>query len=84
MEIAICSVRRLNPAIKAGVCSEHGGDTESTEYFHSLGVDYVSEFPSRLRVAVLAVGQVSLRLTVKLTSPTYEARRLISLGCTRP
>jgi pyruvate,orthophosphate dikinase len=57
MQMAIQSVRLLNPAIKIGVCGEHGGDPESIEFFQSLGVDYVSCSPSRLRVAQLAAAQ---------------------------
>jgi pyruvate,orthophosphate dikinase len=59
MEMAIKSVRLLNPAIKIGVCGEHGGDPESIHYFQSLGVDYVSCSPSRLRIAQLAAAQAS-------------------------
>jgi pyruvate,orthophosphate dikinase len=57
MEMAIKSVRLLNPSIKIGVCGEHGGDPESIRFFHSIGVDYVSCSPSRLRVAQLAAAQ---------------------------
>jgi pyruvate,orthophosphate dikinase len=57
MEMAIKSVRSLNPAIKIGVCGEHGGDPESIHFFQSLGVDYVSCSPARLPVAQLAVAQ---------------------------
>ncbi len=59
MEMAIDGVRLLNPSIKVGVCGEHGGDPESIEYFCSLGVDYVSCSPSRLRVAQLAAARSS-------------------------
>jgi len=55
--MAIRSVRELNPEIKIGVCGEHGGDPESIQFFHSLGVDYVSCSPSRLRIAQLAAAQ---------------------------
>jgi pyruvate,orthophosphate dikinase len=57
MELAIKSVRQLNPAIKIGVCGEHGGDPESIHFFQSLGVDYVSCSPSRLPLAQLAAAQ---------------------------
>ncbi len=57
MQMAIRSVRLVNPAIKIGVCGEHGGDPESIGYFCSLGVDYVSTSPSRLRVAQLGSAQ---------------------------
>lgn len=57
MAMAIRSARSVNPNIKIGVCGEHGGDPESIEFFQSLGVDYVSCSPSRLRVAQLASAQ---------------------------
>ena len=60
MRMAIHSVRQLNPTIKIGICGEHGGDPESIGFFHTLGVDYVSCSPSRLRVAQLAVAQAAL------------------------
>ena len=61
MRMAIASVRKDNPAIKIGVCGEHGGDPESIAFFHTLDVDYVSCSPSRLLVAQLAVAQAGLR-----------------------
>ena len=61
MRMAIASVRKDNPAIKIGVCGEHGGDPESIAFFHTLEVDYVSCSPSRLQVAQLAVAQAGLR-----------------------
>jgi pyruvate,orthophosphate dikinase len=60
MRMAIHSVRQINPSIKIGVCGEHGGDPESIDFFHTLGVDYVSCSPSRLRVARLAVAQAAI------------------------
>ncbi len=54
MKMAIKSVRLLNPAIKIGVCGEHGGDPESIHFFQSLSVDYVS---CRLRDSALLNSQ---------------------------
>ncbi|MGH9597873.1 MAG: pyruvate, phosphate dikinase [Edaphobacter sp.] len=62
MEMAIKSVRSLNPSIKIGVCGEHGGDPDSIHFFQSLGVDYVSCSPARLPVAQLAIAQVGRSL----------------------
>ena len=59
MEMAIRSVRAVNPKIKIGVCGEHGGDPESIQFFQSLGVDYVSCSPSRIRVAQEAAARAS-------------------------
>ena len=66
MEMAINSVRKVNPKIKIGVCGEHGGDPESIEFFQSLGVDYVSCSPARLRVAQLASAQFVAKGTLHL------------------
>lgn len=57
MELAIKSVRATNSAIKIGVCGEHGGDPESISFFASLGIDYVSCSPYRIRIAQLAAAQ---------------------------
>jgi pyruvate,orthophosphate dikinase len=61
MRLAIQNARQSNPSIKVGVCGEHGGDPRSIEFFHSLGVDYVSASPARIPVAQLALAQVHLR-----------------------
>ncbi len=68
MRMAIASVRRVNPAIKIGVCGEHGGDPESIAFFHTLGVDYVSCSPSRLRIARFAVAKAGLASAAKQDS----------------
>jgi pyruvate, orthophosphate dikinase len=57
MQMAVRSVRDVDPQIKIGVCGEHGGDPESIKLFHLIGADYVSCSPSRLRVAQLAAAQ---------------------------
>ena len=57
IQMAVESVRAVNPLIKIGVCGEHGGDPESIRFFKSLDLDYVSCSPSRLRIAQLSVAQ---------------------------
>ena len=57
MQMAVKSVREANPSIKIGVCGEHGGDPKSIAFFKSIGVDYISCSPSRIRVAQLAAAQ---------------------------
>jgi pyruvate,orthophosphate dikinase len=84
MRRAISSVRKINPQIKIGVCGEHGGDPESIQFFHSLGVDYVSCSPSRLRVAQLAAAQAG-RASSALLMPEHpqkqhKASTLLSLA----
>ncbi len=49
--------RGANPHIKLGVCGEHGGDPESIEFCHLVGLDYVSCSPYRVPIARLAAAQ---------------------------
>ncbi len=59
--------RRAHPKLKVGVCGEHGGDPDSIEFFHSVGLDYVSCSPFRVPIARLAAARAAL-LTKKLHS----------------
>jgi pyruvate,orthophosphate dikinase len=49
-----------NPALKLGVCGEHGGDPTSIRFFDEIGLDYVSCSPTRIPVARLAAAQATL------------------------
>jgi pyruvate,orthophosphate dikinase len=61
MKIAIEKGRSTNPKVKLGICGEHGGDPESVELCHSLGLDYVSCSPYRVPVARLAAAHAQLK-----------------------
>ncbi len=52
--------RAAKPAIKLGVCGEHGGDPESIALFHEAGLHYVSCSPFRVPIARLAAAQAIL------------------------
>ena len=51
--------------IKLGICGEHGGDPESIEFCHKIGLNYVSCSPYRVPIARLSAAQASLRLKIK-------------------
>ena len=53
--------RATRPDIHLGVCGEHGGDPSSVEFFHKVGLDYVSCSPFRVPVARLAAAQAAIR-----------------------
>ncbi len=61
MEIAIERGRKTRPDIKLGICGEHGGDARSVEFFHKIGLDYVSCSPYRLPIARLAAAQAAIK-----------------------
>jgi pyruvate,orthophosphate dikinase len=53
--------RSVRPALKVGICGEHGGDPASVEFFHGVGLDYVSCSPFRVPIARLAAAQAALK-----------------------
>ena len=53
--------RATNPHLKVGICGEHGGDPDSVEFCHRVGMDYVSCSPFRVPIARLAAAQAALR-----------------------
>jgi pyruvate,orthophosphate dikinase len=61
MEIAVHDGRETVPNLKIGICGEHGGDPQSVEYCHGLGLNYVSCSPYRIPVARVAAGQAALK-----------------------
>jgi pyruvate, orthophosphate dikinase len=52
--------RSVKPALKIGICGEHGGDPSSIAFCNEIGLDYVSCSPYRVPVARLAAAQASL------------------------
>ena len=52
--------RATRPAIKLGICGEHGGDPASIAFCESIALDYVSASPYRVPIARLAAAQAVL------------------------
>ena len=52
--------RARRPALKLGICGEHGGDPSSIEFFHRINLDYVSCSPYRVPIARLAAAQAAI------------------------
>jgi len=65
VRIAVEEGRATRPALKIGVCGEHGGDPESVHFFHEVGLDYVSCSPFRVPVARLEAGRAALASAAK-------------------
>ncbi len=61
MQIAVGKGRGTRPALKVGICGEHGGDPRSVEFCASLNLNYVSCSPYRVPIARLAAAQAVLR-----------------------
>ena len=53
--------RATRPDLEVGICGEHGGDPNSIEFCHNVGLNYVSCSPFRVPVARLAAAQAALK-----------------------
>ena len=60
IQMAVENGRKANPDLEVGICGEHGGDPNSIEFCHMVGLDYVSCSPFRVPVARLAAAQAAL------------------------
>jgi pyruvate,orthophosphate dikinase len=49
--------RKTRSKLKVGICGEHGGESKSVKFCHSVGMDYVSCSPYRVPIARLAAAQ---------------------------
>ncbi len=61
VEMACKLGRSTRPDLHLGVCGEHGGDPTSVEFFHRVGLDYVSCSPFRVPIARLAAAQAAIK-----------------------
>lgn len=53
--------RRVKPALKLGICGEHGGEKSSIEFCYKTGLNYVSCSPFRVPIARLAAAQATIK-----------------------
>ncbi len=60
VEMAVRLGRSTRPGMSCGICGEHGGEPNSIEFCHLVGLDYVSCSPFRVPVARLAAAQAVL------------------------
>ena len=61
IEMAVKGGKSTRPDIQLGVCGETGGDPKSIEFYHNVGLDYVSCSPFRVPVARLSAAQAAIK-----------------------
>lgn len=61
VKLAVEKARQVKPNFKIGVCGELGGDPKSIEFFHQIGLNYVSCSPLRVPVAQIAAAQSAIK-----------------------
>ena len=65
IEMAVKGGKSTRPDIHLGVCGETGGDPKSIEFYHNVGLDYVSCSPFRVPVARLAAAQAAIKARIE-------------------
>ncbi len=61
MKMAVNDGRAAREELEVGICGEHGGDPDSIDFCHQIGLNYVSCSPFRVPVARLAAAHAVLR-----------------------
>ena len=60
MKMAVEKGRKGQPKLEIGICGEQGGDPETIEFCHKIGLDYVSASPFRIPVARLSAARAAI------------------------
>jgi pyruvate,orthophosphate dikinase len=60
MDITVKKGRGTRVELECGICGEHGGDPNSIEWCHMIGLNYVSCSPFRVPIARLAAAHAAL------------------------
>ncbi len=60
VDTAVQLGRKTKPDLKLGICGEHGGDPSSIDFFHRVGLAYVSCSPFRVPIARLAAAHAAI------------------------
>jgi pyruvate,orthophosphate dikinase len=61
MQLGITKGRQVKPELECGICGEHGGDPQSIDLCHAMGLNYVSCSPFRVPIARLAAAHAALK-----------------------
>jgi pyruvate,orthophosphate dikinase len=61
MKEAIKKSRKVKKDMNFSICGEHGGEPNSVEFCHMIGMNFVSCSPYRVPIARLAAAQAALR-----------------------
>ena len=61
MKLTVEKGRATRTDLECGICGEHGGDPNSIEWCHLIGLNYVSCSPFRVPIARLAAAQAAMK-----------------------
>ncbi len=60
MKMAVEKGRKGKKGLEIGICGEQGGDPETIDFCHQIGLDYVSASPFRIPVARLSAARAAI------------------------
>jgi len=60
VEMGTAKGRSVRPDLKVGICGEHGGEPQSVDFCHRVGMNYVSCSPFRVPIARLAAAHAHI------------------------
>jgi pyruvate,orthophosphate dikinase len=72
VEMGVKLGRSTSENLKIGICGEHGGDPDSVEFCHKVGMNYVSCSPFRVPIARLAAARAAL-----IYKPSAPAKKTV-------
>ena len=61
IKIGIGKGRKTRKDLEVGICGEHGGEPDSIDFCHRVGMNYVSCSPFRVPIARLAAAQAAVK-----------------------
>mmetsp|Transcript_2231 Transcript_2231/g.3001 ORF Transcript_2231/g.3001 Transcript_2231/m.3001 type:complete len:889 (-) Transcript_2231:323-2989(-) len=61
MQLCVSLARGVNSKIDIGICGEHGGDPDTVEFCHRIGLSNVSCSPYRVPIAQVAAAQAAIK-----------------------
>ena len=61
IDMAVTLGRKTRSDLELGICGEHGGDPNTIDFCHRVGLNYVSCSPFRVPVARLAAAQAAIK-----------------------
>ena len=61
VDMCVKEGRVVKPDLEIGICGEHGGDPDSIDFCHRVGLNYVSCSPFRVPVARLAAAHAAIK-----------------------
>jgi len=73
MKMGVELGRSTRKNLKCGICGEHGGEPNSVEFCHKIGLNYVSCSPYRVTVAKLAAARAAISEKISTRTAVKKA-----------